>query len=46
MYTQCKARNRLTPSGLHRTTPEEEEVVEDTKAMAEVEEDLDEVEGW
>lgn len=45
MYMQCKVRNRLTPSGLRSMIPEEEEVVEETEAMEEVEEDLDMVEG-
>ena len=42
---QCKVRNKLTPSRLRSTIPEEEEVVEDTEVVAEVEEDLDVVEG-
>ena len=44
MYTQCKVSNKLTPSGLCKTIPDMEEVVEDTEAMEEVEEDLAEVE--
>ena len=45
MYTQCKVSKRLTSSGLHKMIPNMEEVVEDTKAMEEVEEDLAEVKG-
>ena len=45
MYTQCKVRNRLTLSGLHRMIPDVEEAVEDTEAEEEVEEDLAVVEG-
>lgn len=43
---QCKVSNRLTPSGLRSMIPEEEEVMEDTDAMAEVKEDLAKDEDW
>ena len=42
---QCKVSNRLTPSGLCRPLSDVEEVVEDTEAVEEVEEDSAEVEG-
>ena len=43
---QCKVSNRLTAPALRSMIPEEEEVVEDTEAVVEVEVDLVEDEGW
>ena len=42
----CKVSNRLTSSGLRKMIPDVEEVVEDTKAVEEVKEDLAKVDGW
>ena len=43
MYTQCKVSSKLTLSELRSMIPEEEEAMEDTKAMEEVKEDLSKV---
>ena len=43
---QYKVRNKLTPPGLCRMISDMEQVLEDTEAMEEVEEDLAEVKGW
>jgi hypothetical protein len=45
MYTQCKARKRITSSGLRRMISDVEEVVKDTEEVEEVKEDLAEVGG-